>query len=282
LRNPWRFSFDRVTGDVFIADVGQGSWEEVNFQPATSPGGENYGWRRMEGIHCFNPSSNCNDGTLTLPILEYSHSDGCSISGGYRYRGIRYPGLEGVYFYGDYCSGRVWGAQEDQNGVWASEELLATNLRITAFGEDEDGEVYLVHFASPAGAVYRIATQVPGAPNNLKAISASSTEIDLNWVDNSTDEDGFRIERKIGPQGAYSPIATVDPDSATYSDTGLSEGTPYYYRVLAFNSKGDSAYSSPASATTSSTGSGSSGGGGGGGGGCFIGSAASKSFWESK
>jgi glucose/arabinose dehydrogenase len=280
LRNPWRFSFDRVTGDLFIADVGQDSWEEVNFQPATSLGGENYGWRRMEATHCFNPSSNCNDGTLTLPVLEYSHSAGCSISGGYRYRGVRYPGLEGVYFYGDYCSGRVWGAQEDDNGAWTSAELLASNLRITTFGEDEDGEVYLAHFDTAAGAVYRIATQVPGAPGNLTAVAASSSEIDLNWVDNATNEDGFRIERKTGLQGAYSRIATVNPDILSYSDNGLSDGTSYHYRVLAFNSKGDSAYSSPASAATSSAGSNSSGGGGGGGG-CFIGSAANALFWGS-
>jgi glucose/arabinose dehydrogenase len=166
LRNPWRFSFDRITGDMFIADVGQSSWEEVDFQTAASPGGENYGWRRMEGTHCFNPASNCNDGTLTLPILEYSHSFGCSITGGYRYRGARYPDLEGVYFYADYCSGRIWGAHEDQGGVWVTEELMATNLQITTFGEDEDGEVYLAHFASPDGAVYRITTTSSTGPSS--------------------------------------------------------------------------------------------------------------------
>src|SRR5688572_24974038 len=103
LRNPWRFTFDRLTGDMFIGDVGQGEIEEIDFQPGTSPGGENYGWRRMEGTHCYNPSSNCNPGNLVLPILEYSHNHGCSVTGGYRYRGSRYPQLRDLYLYGDYC-----------------------------------------------------------------------------------------------------------------------------------------------------------------------------------
>ena len=154
LRNPWRFSFDRQTGDLFIADVGQSRIEEVNFQPANSTGGENYGWNLMEGSDCYPPSSNCNSATLTLPILEYDHSLGCSITGGYRYRGAANPGLWGVYFYGDYCSGRIWGATEDNAGTWTTEELLDTNLQITAFGEDENGEIYLADFAD--GGIYRI------------------------------------------------------------------------------------------------------------------------------
>jgi glucose/arabinose dehydrogenase len=99
LRNPWRFSFDRLTGDLFIADVGQDTYEEVDFQQASSGGGENYGWRLMEGNHCYNPSTGCNDGSLTLPVIEYDHSLGnCSITGGYRYRGALYSGLTGIYF----------------------------------------------------------------------------------------------------------------------------------------------------------------------------------------
>src|SRR5438132_1445888 len=150
LRNPWRFSFDRQTGDLFIADVGQGTREEVDFQPAASAGGENYGWRRMEGTLCYNPSSGCNDGTLTLPILEYDHSLGCSITGGYRYRGGRFPQLAGRYFYGDYCSGRIWnGIQSGQ--TWSSAQLIDTALRITSFGEDEEGELYVVHYGLVGG-----------------------------------------------------------------------------------------------------------------------------------
>jgi hypothetical protein len=271
--------------EPFIADVGQNNREEVNFQPSGSPGGENYGWRLMEGTQCFNPSIGCNDGSLALPVLEYSHASGCSVTGGYRYRGFRYPGLEGVYFYADFCSGRVWGAQEDDSGEWTGDELLDTNLQISALGEDEDGEIYLAHFSSPNGAVYRLTTRVPGAPGELKATSVSLDRIDLSWVDNATDEDGFKIQRKTGNQGSYSQIATVGPDTVTYSDFGLSDTTPHLYRILAFNSNGDSAYSIAASATPSlsgpGAGGGEGGGGGGGGGGCFIGSAKGVNFLNS-
>jgi glucose/arabinose dehydrogenase len=145
LRNPWRFSFDRLTGDLFIADVGQGTREEVNFQPASSPGGENYGWRLMEGSLCFNPSTGCNDGSLILPILEYDHSLGCSIIGGFRYRGGRFPQLNGRYIFGDLCSGRIFGGLFD-GSTWSRPELLDTTLTITTFGEDEGGELYIAHY----------------------------------------------------------------------------------------------------------------------------------------
>jgi len=161
LRNPWRFSFDRATGDLFIADVGQNQWEEVNFQPASSPGGENYGWRRMEGTHCYNPSTNCNDGTLTLPILEYSHASGCSVTGGYRYRGPDFPNLRGHYLFADYCSGQVWGAVPDGGG-WIATPLLATGFAVSTFGEDEAGELYVAdHAAGGAGRVLRVVDTSP-------------------------------------------------------------------------------------------------------------------------
>ena len=156
LRNPWRFSFDRLTGDLFIADVGQGAREEVNFQPAASAGGQNYGWRRMEGTACFNPSTACNDGTLTLPILEYDHSLGCSITGGYRYRGARFPQFVGRYFYGDFCSGRIWTGIQS-GAAWTGPQLLDTTMQITSFGEDEDGELYVVHYGSGSnGTLQRV------------------------------------------------------------------------------------------------------------------------------
>jgi glucose/arabinose dehydrogenase len=164
LRNPWRFSFDRLTGDLWVADVGQDNFEEVNVQAAGSAGGENYGWRLMEGDSCFNPASGCNDGSLTLPVVQYDHSLGCSISGGYRYRGQDHPGLAGVYFYGDFCTGRIWGASQDAAGSWAAEELLDTDFRISAFGEDEEGEMYVAYLSSNAGAVFRISEVVPDPP----------------------------------------------------------------------------------------------------------------------
>jgi glucose/arabinose dehydrogenase len=156
LRNPWRFTFDRLTGDLWIADVGQNLFEEVNFQPGNSLGGENYGWRLMEGESCFIPVADCNDGTLTLPVIQYDHSLGCSVTGGYRYRGVVNPGMAGVYFYADFCTGRIWGATEGVGQTWTATELLDTDLSITTFGEDEEGEIYVAHFSSTAGAVYRI------------------------------------------------------------------------------------------------------------------------------
>ncbi len=164
LRNPWRFSFDRLTGDLWIADVGQDNFEEVNVQAAGSAGGENYGWRLMEGTSCFNPASGCNDGSLALPVVQYDHSLGCSISGGYRYRGQDHPGLAGVYFYGDFCTGRIWGASQDAAGSWTAAELLDTDFRISAFGEDEQGEMYVAYLSSNAGTVFRISEVVPDPP----------------------------------------------------------------------------------------------------------------------
>ena len=153
LRNPWRFSFDRDTGDLWIADVGQNVWEEINFQDAASNGGENYGWDVMEGAHCFEPESGCDTGGLVLPVLEYDHDQGCSVTGGYRYRGSKIPGLEGTYLFGDYCSGQIWGASGA--GVdWTSQPLLSSGIRISAFGEDETGELYVADHR--AGTVYRI------------------------------------------------------------------------------------------------------------------------------
>lgn len=155
LRNPWRFSFDRLSHDLYIGDVGQNLWEEIDFQPASSPGGENYGWRLMEGFHCYNPGTSCDNGTLTLPVLEYGHNPSCSVTGGYVYRGSSIPQLYGIYLYADYCSGIVWGATHDCSGAWSTTQLVQSPYNISSFGEDESGEVYLTHLG---GAVYRIAS----------------------------------------------------------------------------------------------------------------------------
>ncbi|MFN8597657.1 MAG: PQQ-dependent sugar dehydrogenase [Anaerolineae bacterium] len=154
LRNPWRFSFDRATGDLYIADVGQNTYEEVNFQPASSAGGENYGWRIMEGLHCFNPREGCDQTGLVLPVAEYSHAvGGCSITGGYVYRGAQYPALQGQYFFGDYCSGTIWSLQRDDAGQWQMQVALNADVRISSFGEDVNGELYVIDHS---GAVYQI------------------------------------------------------------------------------------------------------------------------------
>ncbi len=171
LRNPWRFSFDRLTGDMFIADVGQNRMEEVSFQSADSTGGENYGWRLMEGSLCFRPTTDCNDGSLVLPILEYVNPGGnCSgsVTGGYRYRGARFPQLTGIYFFADYCTGDFYGAVED-NGSWTKLGPRETAFNIRTFGEDEGGEIY---FGGPS-VIYRIEVPRP-SPSILEGGVVSS------------------------------------------------------------------------------------------------------------
>jgi hypothetical protein len=197
LRNPWRFSFDRTTGDLLIGDVGQNAWEEIDFEPAPSVGGVNYGWNRMEGTHCFNPATGCDTGGLQLPILEYSHAVGCSVTGGYRYRGSGVTNLGGVYVYGDYCSGTIWGATERSNGTWTSATLLQTPYPISAFGEDEAGELYVTDYAA-SGAVFRIAArlQVTSLTSDVAFPVAAGTPV--TWtavVTGSTDPLEYRFWR---------------------------------------------------------------------------------------
>jgi len=154
LRNPWRFAFDRSTGDLYLADVGQTRFEEVNFQPASSPGGENYGWDVMEGTHCFEPDSGCDTTGLVQPAAEYDHSQGCSVTGGAVYRGARYPQLSGLYFYGDFCTGHIWGLRQGLAGEWTSALLLQSGASISSFGEDAVGEIYVVDYN--AGSIYHL------------------------------------------------------------------------------------------------------------------------------
>ncbi|HEX3049957.1 MAG TPA: PQQ-dependent sugar dehydrogenase [Aggregatilineaceae bacterium] len=151
-RNPWRFSFDRQTGDMWIADVGQNEWEEVNFESAGGPGGLNYGWNAYEASYPYSGAEAASD--VVMPILEYSHDEGCSISGGYVYRGPAIPSLQGTYFYGDWCSGLIWTAQSDASGAWTSTVSLQSGLSISSFGEDAAGELYVVDYN---GTLYRIA-----------------------------------------------------------------------------------------------------------------------------
>ncbi len=152
LRNPWRFSFDSVTGDLFIADVGQNAFEEVNLQRAGSPGGENYGWKIMEANACYEPSRNCDRTGLVVPILEYPHASGWgqSISGGYVYRGPDAPSLTGAYVFGDYVSGRIWTARAE-NG-WRPTLLLESGMNISTFGVGAKGELYVADHSR--GALY--------------------------------------------------------------------------------------------------------------------------------
>ncbi len=145
LRNPWRFSFDRQTGELWVADVGQNEWEEIDIVKR----GGNYGWRVMEGTHCFLPRDGCARDGLIPPVAEYGHDRGrCSITGGYVYRGSRLPALRGAYVFGDFCSGEIFALAEGRQQL-----LLKTNLEIASFGQDPDGELYVV---GHGGTVHRI------------------------------------------------------------------------------------------------------------------------------
>jgi glucose/arabinose dehydrogenase len=161
LRNPWRFAFDPANGDLYIADVGQDAWEEIDYEPAET-GGRNYGWNRMEGRHCYPPGSSCDTVGLTMPVAEYGHTGGaCSATGGRVYRGSVMPELQGTYFYGDYCSGLIR-SLKISNGQAVSEQDWTSSLRtksggamtgLSSFGVDGKGELYLVLLG---GDVYRL------------------------------------------------------------------------------------------------------------------------------
>jgi glucose/arabinose dehydrogenase len=156
LRNPWRYSFDRSTHDLYIGDAGQDAVEEIDYQPAASKGGQNYGWAIYEGNTCYAGGSACSTGGLTAPIATYTHVDGnCVIVGGYVYRGQKYPSLTGAYFYGDDCSGRIWSfpAADARDGHVTARQILDTSLSISSFGEDASGELYMV---SLDGSISRI------------------------------------------------------------------------------------------------------------------------------
>jgi glucose/arabinose dehydrogenase len=149
LRNPWRISFDKLTGDLWIGDVGQNQWEEVDYLPASWGSGANFGWSVMEGSHAYD--SEPQSGML-LPAVEYSHAEGgCSVTGGYVYRGAM-PEWNGIYLYGDYCSGKIWGLTL-VDGLWRSQLMFEAGTTITTFGQDEAGEIY---FASDNGTIYRL------------------------------------------------------------------------------------------------------------------------------
>ncbi len=152
LRNPWRMSFDKSTGDLYIADVGQNTWEEIDYLPTGSPGGANFGWDQREGMHDYEGSASPN---FIEPIAEYSHQEGgCSVTGGYVYRGSM-PEWKGIYLFGDYCTGFMWGLIKS-NGGWQKQQLFDVDFTITSFGQDESGELYALSDMSDSGSVYRL------------------------------------------------------------------------------------------------------------------------------
>jgi len=152
LRNPWRFSFDRQSGDLWVADVGQNAWEEIDLVRR----GGNYGWRKMEGRHCYELKTDCRNAEFELPLAEYGHEGGrCSVTGGYVYRGTALPSLRGMYLFGDYCSGELFALPATATGGSVEPTvIMKTGLRISSFGEDEAGELYVVDHQ---GGLYQLA-----------------------------------------------------------------------------------------------------------------------------
>ncbi|MDN3514320.1 MAG: PQQ-dependent sugar dehydrogenase [Candidatus Brocadia sp.] len=170
LRNPWRFSFDPVTNWLWVGDVGQDLWEEIDIVEK----GKNYGWKIMEGNHCYKAST-CDSSGLTLPIWEYGHDDqgGCSITGGYVYRGKKLPGLSGEYLYGDYCSGRIWALRYDGVNPAMNTLLLTGNISISSFGIDRDNEIYICDLN---GKIYKLVSNIP-TPTNTPTPPVTPTPI---------------------------------------------------------------------------------------------------------
>ncbi len=190
LRNPWRPSIDRVTGDLWIADVGQFDWEEINFQEADSPGGVNYGWRCREGAHDFNTTGDCRQTPFIEPIHEYSHAGGrCSISGGYVYRGCAIPDLRGTYFFADWCSAQIWSFRFVNGSMTGFLERTAelapaggvSIINIASFGEDAAGELYIVE-QDTTGEVFKI---VPAGPVDAPSANDYDNNGEVNLFDSA-------------------------------------------------------------------------------------------------
>ena len=201
-RNPWRFSFDRLTGDMWIGDVGQSTREEIDFEPA-GVGGRNYGWRCYEGTFSYNTSGCPPTSTFTGPVFDYDNNSlGCSITGGFIYRGNKHPDLFGLYLFPDFCSGRWWGIRQQPDSTFST-VLLAdlTNFQYSTLGEDRDGELYVA--ALNQGTIYRIneqcsGFQISGTVTNAGCTGASDGAIELNIAGGSTP---FEVDWSNGQTG---------------------------------------------------------------------------------
>lgn len=214
LRNPWRFSFDAETGRLFLGDVGQGQWEEVDIVEA----GDNLGWDCYEGNHLFEADGCPDPSTLTFPILEYNHDAGdCSITGGHVYRGSAIAGLDGTYLYGDFCTGRIWGGSEGPGG-WDAQLLLDTNLTITAFGRDNSGELYVVDFG---GTIHRLVEAQPAELVGFPQLLSETPYVDA--ADPAVVRDCFIPYDVLSPlwsDGAAKQRWLAIPDG-TFMDVGV-------------------------------------------------------------
>ncbi len=237
LRNPWRFSFDRNTGEMFIADVGQSSQEEINHLSSTGQSGINFGWRIKEGSLNFSvPSGGVPEG-LTDPVFEYSHNIGnnCSITGGYVYRGTLYPRMFGLYFYGDYCSGRIW-ALKNLHGNWVSKELLDTSMFLSTFGEDEMGNLYVSDYTN--GIIYHIADS--DNKTHLTTSDILQTENSFKFNFETIPGKMFDVEFSNNINGSWSKIGDTmisNGTKQTFEDTSadINNNASRFYRIRVFD-----------------------------------------------
>jgi glucose/arabinose dehydrogenase len=231
LRNPWRLAFDSLTGDLYIGDVGQSAREEVDFQLASSTGGENYGWRVMEGSICYNPSSGCDQSGKILPVTEYNHTVGCSITGGYVYRGTDFPSLTGYYFYGDYCKGKVFSLHNDPGLGWTSVQLADTPYFISTFGEDEQGELYLADITT--GKIYHLRYQEgPIVESILRAndepTASANVDFTITFSESVTEVDPDDFDITVTGDVSGATVSEINGTGNVYTatvNTGGGDGT---------------------------------------------------------
>lgn len=230
LRNPWRFSFDRATGRLWLADVGQSLYEEVDLIEK----GHNYGWNIMEGYHCHIPPTGCDTTGLTLPVWEYAHSEGRSVTGGYVYTGSRAPDLAGKYIYGDFVSGKIWSLEYDGVNPPINTELLDAALSVASFGVDEDGELYVCAFD---GNVYRFsAAQSPVTIERYQSRWTGS-HVEVRWVLNDfTSDVNFVVYRAEEPDDPftrlYDPVVARRGGEFVFTDRSAAPGKTLRYRVV--------------------------------------------------
>jgi len=247
LRNPWRISFDRETGDFWVADVGQNAWESLYIVE----NGKNYGWNIVEGSHCYPIGSTCDTNGLEMPLFEYNHDEGDrSVTGGFVYRGSNNPALTGKYIYGDFISGRVWALNYDseQEEVLSNMELINSPRNISSFGEDANGEIYLLDLST--GRVYDIIAS-PIAPDILSPEDGGTEGGDhsITW---SEIQGAETYQVQVASDNDFNSIEFQDEVTQPAVNTTLDDGT-YYVRVRAQNSAGVSDYSATISYTVDAT-----------------------------
>ncbi len=225
-RNPWQFSFDPETNDFYVGDVGAATWEEINFQPAGIPAGQNYGWDFLEASHCYPTEiAECPRQQVgVLPIAEYEHGDdGCAVIGLGVYRGEEFPDLDGIYFSGDYCTGEIRGLQRDENGVWQFENLLDTALQLTGAGQDGDNDLYVAGTIGEEGqdSVWKLiaADQIPEGATTVPIGEPRLGDVVV-------DEDGAIISGGATEQGEPDEGATTDEDTSTGAQATGVAATP--------------------------------------------------------